>query len=109
MATTIQAHTAQSVGRQPGELPAQSPTSQSFATSSNDMATLPQDGVIPSEAMLRAAADLPVYDRQGKSHSFHTLYAAPGERHLIIFVRHFFCGVRFQCFFQPSSLLLTTS
>ncbi len=46
----------------------------------------------PSRDTLKRIADLPVLDRDGKTHPFHSLYAQPG-RTLVIFVRHFFCGV----------------
>jgi len=55
--------------------------------------TTSQQDVIPSDDMIRASADLPVYDCQGNKHSFQSLHATPGQRHLIIFVRHFYCGM----------------
>lgn len=42
-----------------------------------------------------SAGDLPIYDSEGTSRAFKTLYTGPdaiGDRQLIIFVRHFFCG-----------------
>ena len=50
---------------------------------------------IPTQADLDKCADLLVLDAQGTSRPFRTLYAGEGvaPRQLIIFVRHFFCGV----------------
>jgi hypothetical protein len=52
---------------------------------------------IPDEDMLQAAAELPILDEKGNVRSFKSLYSgslAIGRQNLIIFVRHFFCGVR---------------
>jgi len=50
---------------------------------------------IPTQTDLDKCADLLVLDAQGTSRPFKTLYAGEGvaPRQLIIFVRHFFCGV----------------
>lgn len=50
---------------------------------------------IPTQADLDKCADLLVLDAQGTSRPFKTLHAGEGvaPRQLIIFVRHFFCGV----------------
>ena len=50
----------------------------------------------PSKKDLDDVADLPVLDADGKSYTFKTLYAdneKGARRVLIIFIRHFFCGV----------------
>ena len=47
---------------------------------------------IPTAADLEKVAKLPVLDEQGRSHDFKTLYDKPG-RHIVVFIRHFFCGV----------------
>ena len=47
----------------------------------------------PTVTDLKRAAELPVYDIKGNAHPFRSLYADPSQRHLIIFIRHFFCGV----------------
>jgi hypothetical protein len=52
---------------------------------------------VPSDDALRAIAELPILDEKGNSRPFKSLYSgsqALGEQQLIIFVRHFFCGVR---------------
>ena len=51
----------------------------------------------PSKADLKKVADLPVLDANKKSYTFKSLYADNehgARRVLIIFIRHFFCGVR---------------
>ena len=50
---------------------------------------------IPTEKDLSAVADLLILDAQGKSRPFKEIYQAPhvASRQLIIFIRHFFCGV----------------
>jgi hypothetical protein len=52
---------------------------------------------IPSTKTLSKIENHAVLDRHGKSHTFKSLYAGPGvaRRVLVIFVRHFFCGVSF--------------
>ena len=50
----------------------------------------------PTKEDLEKVADLPVLDKNGKRHTFKSLYAdnENGPRRvLIIFIRHFFCGV----------------
>lgn len=49
----------------------------------------------PSAATLRKIEDYVVLDREGKPHPFKSLYSGKdaASRVLIIFVRHFFCGV----------------
>lgn len=50
---------------------------------------------LPSKGDLEKVANLPVLDASGKSLPFKTLHSNPGgiSRVLIIFIRHFFCGV----------------
>jgi hypothetical protein len=57
--------------------------------------TVHVDNSIPTEKDLARVADLLVLDAQGQSRPFKELYKAPGvaPRQLIIFIRHFFCGV----------------
>lgn len=52
-----------------------------------------------------------VLDRNGKSHTFRSLYTGRhvARRVLVIFVRHFFCGVCFCAFFFPLPPSLFTS
>ncbi|MCJ1233993.1 hypothetical protein MMC14_001951 [Varicellaria rhodocarpa] len=50
---------------------------------------------LPSKKDLAKCDDLPVVDSNGKSYSFKSLYSSgkTGRRVLILFIRHFFCGV----------------
>lgn len=50
---------------------------------------------LPTEKDLKKVDDLLVLDAQGQSRPFKDLYKAPhvAPRQLIIFIRHFFCGV----------------
>ena len=92
---------------------ASSSTVSTVATSVHDM-KLPDDdpltaefkgdisttNVLPSKVILDTAADLPVLDSNGNSVPFKSLYWPKtvvehelGKRVLVIFIRHFFCGV----------------
>ncbi len=48
---------------------------------------------LPTADSLREIDDLVVLDAEGKPHTFKSLYTS-APRVLIIFIRHFFCGVR---------------
>lgn len=50
---------------------------------------------LPSAETIRRIGDYIVLDRHGKTHTFKSLYTGRNvaRRVLIIFVRHFFCGV----------------
>jgi len=50
---------------------------------------------LPTEKDLQRVGDLLVLDAKGQSRPFKELYDAPhvAPRQLIIFIRHFFCGV----------------
>lgn len=52
-------------------------------------------GDLPSREVLDKIKDYIVLDRDGKTHTFKSLYSGPNvaRRVLVIFVRHFFCGV----------------
>ena len=63
----------------------------------------------PTKDLLEKVADLPVLDMNKKSHTFKSLYAdnENGPRRvLIVFIRHFFCGVRAPVFLHPSIIAL---
>jgi len=50
----------------------------------------------PSQETLKAAGNISIYDANGNSMPFKNLISgetAIGERQLIVFVRHFYCGV----------------
>jgi len=51
---------------------------------------------VPTPAKVAAAGDIPVYDAAGNSRLFKSLFSVGdvvGDRQLIIFIRHFYCGV----------------
>lgn len=49
--------------------------------------------VLPDEQELSAIGDLEVLDESAKPVAFKSLYSDGSSRHLIIFLRHYFCGV----------------
>jgi hypothetical protein len=54
------------------------------------------NNTLPTVKILRKIEDYQLLDAEGKSHTFKSLYSGPGitRRVLVIFIRHFFCGVR---------------
>lgn len=56
------------------------------------------DAALTAEA-LQQSLDLPVFDADGNTHTFKSIIEGDGtkERNLIIFIRHFYCGVSFTC------------
>lgn len=50
---------------------------------------------IPSQETLKSVEDMPLLDKEGKTVPFKSLYSGPNgtRRVLVIFIRHFFCGV----------------
>jgi hypothetical protein len=57
----------------------------------------PETDNLPSIDLQRKVENYPVFDRTGKEHPFKSLYSGSdsARRVLVIFVRHFFCGVSF--------------
>lgn len=56
---------------------------------------VPESEDTPTQEKWLAAGEIPIFDSDGRSRKFKTLYEgeqAIGEQQLIIFVRHFFCG-----------------
>lgn len=54
-----------------------------------------QTDACPDRATLAAVQNIPIYDAEGNSHAFGSLYGpatATHQRQLVIFVRHFYCG-----------------
>ena len=51
----------------------------------------------PTADVIKKAEDHTVLDKQGEKLSFKSIYDGPesAERVLVIFIRHFFCGVSF--------------
>jgi len=51
---------------------------------------------VPNALIQHEAGELSILDEHGNKTAFNTLYAATagsGERHVIVFIRHFYCGV----------------
>jgi hypothetical protein len=67
----------------------------SFDPAANFEGDLPTNNNLPTQRDLAAVNDVSVLDKNGKSVPFKSLYTGPNvaRRVLIIFVRHFFCGV----------------
>lgn len=48
----------------------------------------------PTVSDLETIGELPVQDASGKEYKFSEIYGDPSaERHFVVFIRHFFCGV----------------
>lgn len=64
------------------------------------------DNAIPSQNILKKIEDYPVLDVNGKSIPFKSIYTGPNvaRRVLVIFVRHFYCGVSHPTFSSSPSL-----
>jgi hypothetical protein len=49
---------------------------------------------VPDAKTLKEAGELPIKDEKNAEIKFSALYTdKPGERQLIVFIRHFYCGV----------------
>ena len=49
---------------------------------------------LPNAQTLQQVGELPVKDENGKEIRFKSLYEDQPGRQLIVFIRHFYCGVR---------------
>lgn len=84
-----------------------------LSTGDNGVASLDFQGSVdsnndlPSLATIKKIENYHVLDRDGKSHTFRSLYTGKhvARRVLIIFVRHFFCGVSSGTWTPPGPLL----
>lgn len=56
----------------------------------------------PDEKTLREAGELEVLDESGKAITFQQLYNTENRR-VIVFIRHFFCGVSGRITTEPCS------
>lgn len=61
---------------------------------------VPSNDKPPSVDTIRKVEDYTVFDNKGQKHSFKSIYSGSDstERVLVIFIRHFFCGVSFPMF-----------
>jgi hypothetical protein len=62
------------------------------ATKPNEV---PSNDKLPSADAIRKVEDYVILDNKGEKHSFKSIYDGPEStgRVLVIFIRHFFCGV----------------
>ena len=65
---------------------------------------------LPTEQVLRRVGDLLILDAKGQSRPFKDLYQGEGvaPRQLVIFIRHFFCGVSIPLFLRSNTTALLT-
>jgi hypothetical protein len=58
---------------------------------------VPSNDKPPSVDTIRKVENYPILDNKGEKHSFKSIYDGPDStgRVLVIFIRHFFCGVSF--------------
>ncbi|TKA70851.1 hypothetical protein B0A49_07045, partial [Cryomyces minteri] len=93
-------HTSPDASPAPLDSSTPSPNREEMA-SKNEPVPLSEANALPTRDAVAAAASLPVYDATGQSQPFSSLYtprpssssSSSASRHLIIFVRHFFCGL----------------
>jgi hypothetical protein len=81
------------------------PAKNSDPTTQEFRGDLKVNNVLPSRSTLESIADLPVFDVHGNTVPFKSLYwsdAPCRKRVMIIFIRHFFCGVCC-CFLPPKA------
>lgn len=76
-------------------------TSAATSPAANDVKvadTNKSDEKPPSADVIKKVEDYMVLDKQGQKLSFKSIYDGPDstERVLVIFIRHFFCGVSLQ-------------
>lgn len=64
--------------------------------SSLDQEPVELSDALPTQAELDKAGSIQIYDADGTARTFKSLYTGSehlGQRQLVIFVRHFYCGV----------------
>ena len=69
---------------------------QSLDPQSEFSGDLETNNVLPSQETLKKIEDYQILDVEGRTVPFKSIYTGPNvaRRVLVIFVRHFFCGVR---------------
>lgn len=65
------------------------------------------DDTPPDKKMLEMVNGLMILDEDKRKHTFKTLYSGR-ERTLVVFIRHFFCGVRLLLATHSSTRLFET-
>ena len=89
-------------------MPSNNPTDASYEidNTAEFAGELDTDNEIPSQEVLKSVGNMTVLDKDGKTVPFKNLYTGPNvtRRVLIIFIRHFFCGVRLSPSLPPIPL-----
>jgi hypothetical protein len=70
----------------------------------------PSPSQLPTQEALDSVGAIPIFDEDGNSRPFSSIYDGPnaiGDQQLIIFVRHFFCGVSSATSSRSGSQFLT--
>ena len=73
------------------------PAEPAAPTQNGDSAPEKQEAAhytLPDARTLKEAGDLPIKDENGGEIQFKSLYEDKPGRQLIVFIRHFYCGVR---------------
>lgn len=88
----------------PGDDPA--PGSKSDPVTADFRGEVGVSDDLPTKDMVEKAADVPIVDIDGKEMPFKSLYLPSQDgggdkkeeqRTLVVFIRHFFCGVSYKC------------
>lgn len=64
---------------------------------------------LPDAQAVESAGEIPIFDSEGNSRPFKSIYSgelAIGEQQMVLFVRHFFCGVSIFLPFRHDSFVL---
>ncbi|KAF2760534.1 hypothetical protein EJ05DRAFT_498496 [Pseudovirgaria hyperparasitica] len=94
------ANSASTAGTAPSTAPT-SPTTNNSCSLNNDAwferfhDSTDETDELPSHDQLDLVGDIPIYDSEGNSRSFRSLYSGEsviGERQFVVFIRHFYCG-----------------
>lgn len=64
------------------------------------------NNALPTPKTLRKIDSYQLLDAEGKTHTFKSLYSGPGitKRVLVVFIRHFFCGVNISIAKNPRNI-----
>lgn len=78
-------------------LPESAPVADDVKVADTNKPETPSNDKPPSVDTIRKVEDYEVLDNKGEKHSFKSIYDGPDStgRVLVIFIRHFFCGVSF--------------
>ena len=85
----------QEIPSQPASNPDINPASAPPKEQVNKAVPVPVSDKLPTPETITKCNEYTVLDKNGEAHTFKSLYDGPNtaSRVLIIFIRHFFCGV----------------